>query len=90
MRTFTYIFFILFVFIGCSSTPNKKYDKKYLANENISFENWAKFPKLNPEILESDSHKAYINIHANDLGKEAYEKQAKLFPVGSVIFKTSF
>ena len=81
------VFLSLLLFNGCSSAPTKKYDIKYEADENISFEGWKAFPKLNHHIFESHSHKAYIDIHANALGKKAYESRAKLFPVGSIIYK---
>jgi len=81
---------LFFVLSGCSSSPTKKYDKQYRATEEVSFEQWQNFPKLNLQILESDSHNAYIDIHANASGKKAYESRAKLFPVGAIIYKPIF
>ncbi len=52
-----------------------------------TFPQWKKLHKLNLGALESDAHRAYLDIYVNDLAKEAYETRASSFKVGSQIFK---
>jgi len=87
MRTFFFFLLTLVLFNACSSAPQKKYDAKYEASENISFEGWEKLTRLNEDPLESASHNAFIDIHANDLGQKAYIQKVKVFPVGAELLK---
>ena len=71
------------IVISCSVEPKEEPE----IVSHMSFEGWEKLPKLNIERMRSEGHLAYIDLHANKLGKEAYEQRVKEFPVGSKIFK---
>jgi hypothetical protein len=43
--------------------------------------------KLNHNLLESDDHRAYVDIYVNRLAKEPYIREDEKFPIGSVIVK---
>ncbi len=59
----------------------------HLYASEFIFPYWKSMNKLNKELLESDDHKAYIDIYVNDLAKEPYIRETERFPVGAIIIK---
>jgi len=56
-----------------------------LAQDN--YENWDKQYKLNNAPIESEAHNAYVDIFTNKKATKAYINKAKLYPVGSIVYK---
>jgi len=79
---FSLVFALVFL-VSCGS----HFEKEVSLSSTKSFENWNENIKLNPEIFESDTHNAFVDIFVNSLAKEAYEKRFKVFPVGSEVYK---
>jgi hypothetical protein len=71
------------LFLGCGGMPFLESKEE----ATFVFDDWKERESLNDAPLLSKSHKAYVDIYANALGKEAYIKHASEFPVGAEIFK---
>lgn len=51
------------------------------------FPRWKKLHRLNTKPLESDAHRAWLDIYVNTLAKEPYINKAAQFPIGSIVLK---
>ena len=56
-----------------------------LAQDN--YENWDKLYKLTPTVLDSEAHRAYIEMFTNKKATLAYINKTKEYPVGSIVIK---
>jgi cytochrome P460 len=72
-KTMKFLFPILFFLVSL------------LAQDN--YENWDKQYKLTPTILDSEAHRAYIEIFTNKKATLAYINKSKSYPVGAIVYK---
>lgn len=57
------------------------------AKENFLFTDWHKQIKLNPIVLESEAHNAYVDIYVNKLAESTYRNRGSTFKEGAVVYK---
>ncbi len=72
---------LLFLFACANRVPTVQSEPLF------DFSHWRELPKLNSVPMYSESHRAYIDIYANNSGKKAYESKVRLYPVGAEIVK---
>jgi hypothetical protein len=64
------------------------YSSDIFATEVPQFLNWeSKYIKLNPQIIDSEGHNAFVDIYVNKIAKSSYVNSSKTFPEGSIILK---
>lgn len=52
-----------------------------------NYENWDKQYKLTPTVMDSEAHRAYIEIFTNKKATLPYINRAKIYPVGAIVYK---
>lgn len=80
------LFFLLFGSASAETDTAQKTIKHDYKSEFI-FPRWKNLHKLNTKPLESDAHRAWLDIYVNNLAKEPYITQSDRFPIGSIVLK---
>ncbi len=78
------------VFILSLSASNTDNDERMIKDNfknQFTFPRWKSLHRLNTDVLESGSHRAWVDIYVNELAKKAYIQKSRLFPVGSIVLK---
>ncbi len=83
--------FLLSTLLLLTSATAESSDSKTVVKHDhkseYTFPRWKSLHRLNDEPLDSDAHRAWVDIYVNRQAQKAYTKRAPLFPVDSIIVK---
>lgn len=79
------MFKITLLLLLFSSQYSDEFTKK--KESDYIFPSWKKMYLLNKQPIESDDHRAYVDIYLNEIAKEYYILEKSKFPVGSIVIK---
>lgn len=82
----------MFLLTGCSGRFDEESEEalayvEYDYKSEFIFPYWRTLERLNDDPIESDAHRAFIDVYVNDLAKTPYISTASSFPPGAFIVK---
>lgn len=92
MKIFPFLLLIGLMISGCVANEPESSETivSYRYDTTYTFPRWRSLHKLNTAAMESDAHRAWIDLYVNDLAKEPYKRKSDRYPEGAIVLKPLF